>query len=65
MPLIILGLLFVIGLFVYYMFSTSEAKQDHRDPKKKMEDDGIKEEENVIYLPNDLEKVKDNRNIKR
>lgn len=56
MQLVLLGLVFVIGLFVYYLFSTRGGSSDKSKSTKK--DDDLKREENVIFLPNDIEKVK-------
>lgn len=56
MPLMLLGLVLVVGLFVYYLLSTSSgavASREAKEAKKKEEDD-----DNVIFLPNDLEKEK-------
>ncbi|HKM28483.1 MAG TPA: hypothetical protein VJY37_02260 [Anaerovoracaceae bacterium] len=44
MPLFILGFFFVVGLFAYYLFSTSS---DKYVAKKKPD---VKKEGNVIYL---------------
>jgi hypothetical protein len=63
MPLFILGFVFVVGLFVYYFFSTSSGKSDDEPPKKK-KDDGLKKEENVIFLPDDVNEIKKNHKIK-
>lgn len=56
MQLVLLGLVFVIGLFAYYLFSTRGGSSD--DSKKTKKDDDLKREENVIFLPDDLEKIK-------
>lgn len=56
MQLVLLGLVFVIGLFAYYLFSTrtsGSTEEKHTEP-----DDDLKREENVIFLPDDLEKIK-------
>lgn len=55
MPLMLLGLVFVIGLFLFYLFSTKSGSSADED---KMEDKDLKREENVIFLPDDLEKIK-------
>lgn len=55
MQLVLLGLVFVIGLFVYYLFSTRSGATEEKSTKK---DDDLKREENVIFLPDDLEKIK-------
>lgn len=52
--LILLGIIFVTGLFIYYLASTrAETKPD--DDRT---DEELKQEENVIFLPNDIERVK-------
>lgn len=65
MPLMILGLVFVAGLFVFYLVSTSGSggsddagRAEKTKPKK---DDGLKRDENVIFLPDDVESVKERR----
>ncbi len=61
MPLMLLGLIFAIGLFIYYIMSTSPRKNDksketqNNSPKKSGD---LKKEENVIFLPEDIEKIK-------
>ncbi len=67
MPLMILGLVFVIGLFVFYLFSTrgnggGETSVSAEKPKK---DDGLKRDENVIFLPDDVESIKERRRKNR
>lgn len=67
MPLMILGLVFVIGLFVFYLFSTrgsggGETPDSAEKPKK---DDGLKRDENVIFLPDDVESIKERRRKNR
>ncbi len=67
MPLMILGLVFVIGLFVFYLFSTrgsggGETPDSSEKPKK---DDGLKRDENVIFLPDDVESIKERRRKNR
>lgn len=63
MPLMILGLVFVIGLFVFYLFSTRESSSGDAAKKaeKQKKDDGLKRDENVIFLPDDVESVKERR----
>ena len=56
MQLVLLGLVFVIGLFIYYLFSTRGGSSD--DTKDTKKDDDLKREENVIFLPDDREKIK-------
>ena len=54
MPIMILGLVFVIGLFVFYLISTRTTSDDTED---KTESD-LKTEGNIVFLPKDLEKEK-------
>ncbi len=65
MPLMILGLVFVIGLFVFYLASTggSGGSDDTKSApsQKPKKDDGLKRDENVIFLPDDVESVKERR----
>ena len=60
MPLLLLGLIFVIGLIIYYFFSDTDVKHDH-DVEGVGEDETnpFEKEENVIFLPNDIESVKE------
>ena len=62
MPLFILGLVFAVGLFIYYMVSTSGSGQDNtpgKDTGKKTSAaSDLKKEGNVIFLPTDIEKAK-------
>ena len=58
MPLLLLGLVFVVGLFAFYLFSTSGNKKKEEEKKKA---DDLKKEENVIFLPDDLESIKQKR----
>lgn len=60
MPLLLLGLIFVIGLIIYYLFSDHEIEHDE-DIEGVAEDDmnPFEKEENVIFLPNDIESVKE------
>ncbi len=55
MPLLLLGLVFVVGLFAFYLFSTSGNTKKEEEKKKA---DDLKKEENVIFLPDDLESIK-------
>ena len=57
MLLILLGVLFIGGIFAFYMLSE---KIENNEDMYKYNDD-LKEEDNVIYLPSDIEKVKANR----
>ena len=61
MPLLILGLVFVVGLFAFYLFSTSGNTKKEAKHKK----DDLKKEENVIFLPDDLESMKERHKKKR
>ncbi|MBR3785511.1 MAG: hypothetical protein IKJ77_03820 [Firmicutes bacterium] len=60
MPLLLLGIIFVIGLIIYYIFSDREIEFDD-DVEGVTEDDTnpFEKEENVIFLPNDIESVKE------
>ena len=62
MPLFILGLVFAVGLFIYYKVYTSGSGQDNtpsKDPnEKKSQASDLKKEGNVIFLPTDIEKAK-------
>ena len=62
MQLALLGLVFAIGLFIYYLYSTSgsSSKKPEKDVKRKKPiDDDLERKENVIFLPDDVEKVKE------
>lgn len=56
MPLMLLGFVFAIGLFIFYLVSTSD-RGSGRSKTPKQNDD-IKKEENVIFLPTDIERAK-------
>lgn len=64
MPLILLGLIFAVGLFIYYIVSTGpqrgsqDSEKKHNRPKK---DRDLKKEKNVIFLPDDIETIKKQR----
>ena len=60
MPIILLGAVFAIGLIIYYIFSNREIELDD-DVEGVAEDDTnpFEKEENVIFLPNDIESVKE------
>ncbi len=62
MPLFILGLVFAVGLFIFYMVSTSGSGQDNGSDSdtsaKKSAASDLKKEDNVIFLPTDIEKAK-------
>ena len=60
MPLFLLGVIFVIGLMIYYFLSDTDIKHNN-DIEGVGEDemDPFEKEENVIFLPNDIESVKE------
>ena len=66
MPILLLGLVFAIGLIIYYLFSDKEIDFDN-DAEGVAEDDTnpFEKEENVIFLPNDIESVKEMYKKKR
>ncbi|MGC2872641.1 hypothetical protein ACDL92_05020 [Ihubacter sp. mB4P-1] len=57
MPLMILGLVFVVGLFIFYLASTQGGRDKSQKQQKK--DSGLQRDENVIFLPNDVERAKE------
>ena len=60
MPLLILGVFFVIGLIIYYFFSDSSVEFDNDEMGiREDEPSPFEKEENVIFLPNDIESVKE------
>lgn len=59
--LLLLGLIFVIGLFALYLFNTKSDSSDEDIP----EENNLKKEENVIFLPNDIEKEKQKHKRKK
>lgn len=60
MPLLLLGVVFVIGLIIYYFFSDTDIEHDNEmDGVREDEPSPFNEEENVIFLPNDIESVKE------
>ena len=60
MPLLLLGFIFVIGLIIYYLFSNTEVDiDDDFEGVREDEPSPFDEEENVIFLPNDIESVKE------
>ena len=64
MPLIVLGIIVIIGLLAYLHFSKADPEEiEEMMPKKKTEP---KEDEpaKVIVLPTDIEKEKKKRDIK-
>ena len=76
MPLMILGLVFVVGMFIFYLYSTSGRAGDYdaeeqtgsgkrpRPREKTVKpDDNLRKEDNVIYLSDDIDRIKRNHNI--
>ena len=64
MPLAILGFIFLAGILIYYLISTSNSKNKEttdydEEPIYKEEED----KDNVILFPSDVEKEKKKRNI--
>lgn len=60
MPMLLLGLVFVIGLFIYYLATTKVENKDYDDiDTDEKEDDDLKKEENVIFLTGDIETMKE------
>ena len=60
MPLLILGFVFVVGLFLYYLASTNtKADFDETDSPDLEDDEDIKKEENVIFITGDIESMKE------
>jgi len=60
MPLLLLGVIFVIGLIIYYFFSDTEVDfDDDFEGVREDEPNPFEKEENVIFLPNDIESVKE------
>ncbi len=60
MPIILLGAVFAIGLIIYYIFSDREIEfDDDIEGVREDEPDPFEKEENVIFLPNDIESVKE------
>ena len=65
MPLVLLGLIFVVGILVYYFLSnqrggSSSSEKPKSTPRK---DDDLRTEDNVIFLSDDIDKIKRNHNI--
>ncbi|MGN0659272.1 MAG: hypothetical protein ACI4LA_06660 [Emergencia sp.] len=61
MPLMILGFVFAVGLFIFYLLST----RSESDTDDKPADSDLKQEENVIFLPDDVERIKEKHRKKR
>lgn len=67
MPLLLLGFVFVVGLFIYYLATTSVNKDDETDtqtrpksPYTEMEENvDIVKDKNVIFLAGDIESMKE------
>ncbi len=67
MPLLLLGFVFVVGLFIYYLATTSVNKDDEADtqtrpksPYTEMEEnEDIVKDKNVIFLAGDIESMKE------
>ena len=60
MPLLLLGLFFVIGLIIYFLFSNTSIDFDnYAEGIGEDESDPFEKEENVIFLPTDIESVKE------
>ena len=67
MPLLILGFVFVVGLFIYYLLTTTENRDQDADtqpkptsPYKEMEEnEDIVKDKNVIFLAGDIESMKE------
>lgn len=60
MPLLLLGVIFVIGLIIYYFLSDTEVNFDNdADGLREDEPSPFEEDENVIFLPTDIESVKE------
>ncbi|MBK5253276.1 MAG: hypothetical protein JJE03_02190 [Peptostreptococcaceae bacterium] len=64
MPLAIIGFIFLIGIFVYYLISTSSGKTNAKTPdKEEVVNSMRKDKDNIILFPTDVEKAKKKRNI--
>ena len=60
MPILLLGLVFAIGLIIYYLFSDKTVDFDNDvEGVREDEPDPFEKEENVIFLPTDIESVKE------
>lgn len=53
MPLIILGIIFVVGVVIYYVLNLKPSREERKQEVKES-----KEDSNVIFLPNDIEQAK-------
>jgi hypothetical protein len=64
MPLAIIGFIFLTGIFVYYLISTSSGKTNTKTPNKDEVVNNVHEDkDNTILFPSDVEKAKKKRNI--
>ena len=60
MPLLLLGFVFVVGLFIYYLATTSVNKDDETDTQTRPKSPYTEMEENeVIFLAGDIESMKE------
>lgn len=66
MPLLILGFVFVVGLFIYYLATTTVNKDDVSEPQpgsspynEAEENEDIVRDKNVIFLAGDIESMKE------
>ena len=62
MPILLLGIIFMVGLAIYYIFSNQVTDIDDNEDIPGMREDDVdpfEKEENVIFLPNDIESVKE------
>lgn len=62
MPILLLGIIFMVGLAIYYIFSNQVTDIDNNEDIPGMREDDVdpfEKEENVIFLPNDIESVKE------
>ena len=53
MPLILLGLLFAVGIGIYYYVNSHPGAEHRKEEVKNSKEDG-----NVIFLPTDIEQAK-------
>ena len=59
MPLMILGFVFVVGLFIYYLATTTSRDDQDETQEHGPVDENIKKEDNIIYLNGDIESMKE------
>ena len=65
MPLVLLGLIFVVGIMAYYFLSSSRGAgtpPSEKPENRPRPDDDLRKEDNVIYLSDDIDKIKRNHN---